>query len=300
MCVLIFGVNGQDGYYLSRLCEHEGCEVIGVSRTEGSVLGDVADRELVVDLIRQHEPDFVFHLAARSSTRLNAAFENHATIGTGSLNILEAVHAHSPRTRVFLAGSGLQFRNPGTPICEEDPFEAANPYAATRIYATYLARYFRRLGVRVYFGYLFHHESPRRKPGHLSRMIADAARKAGRGEAARLEVGDLTVEKEWTFAGDIVAAMWKLVNQDKLYEANLGTGIARSVEDWVRSCFDVVGLDWRDYVSRKEGFQAEYPRLVSNPARIHSLGWQPRVDLAELAGMMVGHDERPIEPQALV
>ncbi len=287
MSVLIFGANGQDGHYLSLLCHQAGQQVMGVSRSQAAVVGDVADRDLVTALIRQQQPDFVFHLAAHSTTRHAAAFENHATIGTGSLNILEAVHTCSPQSRVFLAGSGLQFVNRGRPISEEDPFEGHSPYAATRIYTTYLARYYRRLGVKAYFGYLFHHESPRRKPGHLSKILADAARRAGQGESFQLEVGDLRVEKEWTFAGDTVAAMWALVNQEAVFEANLGTGITHTVEQWAEACFKVVGLDWRNYLTGKADFQAEYPRLVSNPARIHSLGWRPRVDLEQLAELMV-------------
>ena len=287
MPVLIFGANGQDGYYLSRLCEREGHEVIGVSRSTGPVMGDVTDRGFVEGLIKRHQPDFVFHLAARSTTRHEAAFENHATIGTGSLNILESVKLHSPETRVFLAGSGLQFVNQGSPISEEDPFDVQSPYAAARIYSTYLARYYRNFGVRTYFGYLFHHESPHRKPGHLSRTIADAAKRAGSGERFQLEIGDIGVEKEWTFAGDTVAAMWTLATQDRVHEANLGTGIAHSVEEWARACFEVVGLNWRDFLTEASGFHPEYSRMVANPSRILSLGWKPTVNLQALARLMV-------------
>ena len=52
-------------------------------------------------------------------------------------------------------------------------------------------------------------------------------------------------------------------------------------------CFAAVGLHWRDHVRRKEGFRAEYPRLVSHPARLKGLGWSPHVGFDQLATMMM-------------
>lgn len=287
MEALIFGAGGQDGHYLARLCEQHGLGVAAVSRQRAAILGDVADTAFVTELIRARQPALVFHLAARSSTRHEAAAENHATIGTGTLNILDAVHRHSPASRVFLAGSALQFVNHGRPISEDDPFDSASPYAVTRNYSHGLARYYRRLGVQVCFGYLFHHESPRRQSGHVSQTIAAAARRAAAGEKFTLEIGDLAVEKEWTFAGDMVAAMWALTTQDQIAEANLGSGEAHSIAEWAQACFGAVGHDWREFIVQRPGFTPEYARLVCNPARIIALGWRPHLAFDTLAQMMV-------------
>ena len=165
--VIIFGANGQDGYYLSELYRRQGCEVLGISRTGDWLRGDVASFELVEELVRSRKPDVIFHLAATSTTHHDALFENHKTIGTGTLNILEAVYRWHPGCKVFLTGSGLQFTNRGEPIYETDPFDASSAYSVERIHSVYSARYFRTLGVRVYVGYLFHHESPLRKPTHI-------------------------------------------------------------------------------------------------------------------------------------
>ena len=63
------------------------------------------------------------------------------------------------------------------PIRETDEFEANSPYSVARIQSVYAARYFRSLGMKVYVGYLFHHESPLRKPLHVSQMIAIAVKR---------------------------------------------------------------------------------------------------------------------------
>jgi len=288
MRALIVGCSGQDGHYLTRLLTSARVAVVGVSRREGPTGGiDVADRKAVDELVNALRPDYVFHLAARSTTRHEALFDNHDAISTGTLNILEAVRLHAPEARVFLTGSGVQFRNTGAPIAETDEFEPSSPYSVARIHSVYASRYFRRLGIRTYVGYLFHHDSPRRGAGHVSSIIASAAARIAAGSQETLEIGDVTVEKEWTFAGDVAAGIWTLVRQDACTEAAIGSGVAYRIRDWLEVCFTAAGLDWTKHVRVRQGFTPEYQRLVSKPDSIHALGWQPQVSFIELARMMV-------------
>jgi len=287
MNALIFGANGQDGHYLNELCKLKGIEPIGISRSGNWLHGDVSNYEQVEQLIKKYQPAYVFHVAANSTTQHDALFENHATISTGTLNILEAVRLYSPSSKVFLTGSGVQFENKGMPISETDNFEANSPYSVARIHSVYTARYYRSLGLRVYIGYLFHHESPLRKPTHVSKMIALAARRIAGDSKEIIELGDISVKKEWTFAGDVVRGIFTLVEQEDVFEVTIGSGIVYSIENWLEQCFAVIGKDWRDHVQLREGFKAEYNILLSDPATIRSLGWKPVVGLKELAAMMV-------------
>lgn len=288
MKALIFGANGQDGYYLSELCKLKGIEPIGISRSGNWLHGDVSNYEQVEQLIKKYQPAYVFHVAANSTTRHDALFENHATISTGTLNILEAARLYSPSSKVFLTGSGVQFENKGMPISETDNFEANSPYSVARIHSVYAARYYRSLGLRVYIGYLFHHESPLRKPTHVSKMIALTVRRIADGGKEIIELGDISVKKEWTFAGDVVRGIFTLVEQEDVFEATIGSGIAYSIEDWLEQCFGFIGKNWREYVRIREGFTPEYKCLVSNPKTINSLGWFPTVGLPDLAKIMMG------------
>ncbi len=292
MKAIIFGANGQDGYYLNELCKLKGLEPIGVSRSGNWVHGDVSSYEQVEQLIKKYQLAYVFHVAANSTTRHDALFENHATISTGTLNILEAVRLYSPSSKVFLTGSGVQFENKGMPISETDNFEANSPYSVARIHSVYAARYFRSLGLRVYVGYLFHHESPLRKPHHVSQMIVLAVKRIAAGSGEIIELGDISVEKEWTFAGDVAKGIFTLVEQDNIFEAVIGSGIAYSIENWLEQCFGIIGKNWRDFVHIRQGFVPEYKRLISNPAKIRSLGWSPEVDLPKLAKIMMSSESQ--------
>jgi GDPmannose 4,6-dehydratase len=285
---IIFGANGQDGYYLSRLLAENNVEVTGIARKGGNVQADISDYNSVKELIGSIQPDYIFHFAANSSTRHDLLFENHSTISTGTLNILESVKACSPKSKVFISGSGLQFRNEGLPIKETDPFEARDAYSLARIHSVYAARYYRHLGISTYVGYFFNHDSPRRTERHVSKMIAAAVNSIAKGErSAPIEIGDMEVKKEWTYAGDVVEAVWTMVQQDEIFEATIGSGKAYSIATYLEACFSFIGKDWKKYVQVKPGFKAEYKQLVSDPGTIFSLGWRPEVDIPELVKMML-------------
>jgi len=87
--------------------------LFGISRNGPWLHGDVACPELVEELIRRHQPEMIFHLAAISTTRHQAIYENNASIGTGTINILESVRRWSSHSKVFITGSGSQFVNNG-------------------------------------------------------------------------------------------------------------------------------------------------------------------------------------------
>lgn len=292
MKALIFGANGQDGYYLDRLCRSRHIEVIGISRSGNWQRGDVSNREQVEQIIKSYSPDYIFHLAASSTTKHDALYDNHGSIATGTLNILESAYKYSPDSKIFLAGSGLQFQNQGQPIIENDDFDATSPYAIARIQSVYAARYYRSIGLKVYVGYLFHHESPLRKPNHVSQKVALAVQKIAAGSNEIIELGDIRVEKEWTFAGDVVKGIFTLINQEEIFETVIGSGITYSIADWLEQCFRLIDRDWRDRVQLLDEFTSEYHRLVSNPQTINSLGWKPTVFLSELATMMIGQNTK--------
>jgi GDPmannose 4,6-dehydratase len=287
MKALIFGANGQDGYYLTQLLKQNNCEVIGISRNGDLIHADVGDFAAVQKLIAGEKPDFIFHLAAASTTKHSVLFENHSTIVTGSLNILETVYRTSLPCKIFLSGSGLQFENKSKPIKESDPFEISSAYAMSRIQSVYAARYYRSLGVKVYVGYFFNHDSPRRTENHMTKKIAEAAKRIGVGSNEKLEIGNIDVIKEYGYAPDIVEGIWTLVNQEKIFEANISTGKGYSIKGWLEECFKLVNKNWKDYVVIKKDFVPEYKQLVSDPSIIFSLGWQPKTTFQELAKIMM-------------
>ena len=214
-----------------------------MSRSGPWIHGDVSSPEIVEEIIQQHQPAIIFHLAAASTTNHDALYKNNATIGTGTINILESVKRWSPGSKVFITGSGLQFVNRGEPISETDPFCHGSAYVAARNYSVYLARYFRSIGIQAYVGYLFHHESPLRQESHVCKKIASAAHRIAKGSKEIIELGDISVRKELTYAGDIAEGIMTLIEQDEVFEVVIGSGQAYSIENWLDECFELVNKE---------------------------------------------------------
>lgn len=284
MKAIIFGVRGQDGFYLSTLLEQNNVEVIGISRSHG----DVSDYSFVETVIKNAQPSYIFHFAANSTTRHEALFDNHRAISGGTINILESVRLHCPSSRVFLSGSAMQFENRELPIDEGTPFAGLSPYAVARIQSVYAGRYFRDVfGLRIYVGYFFNHDSPLRSAKHINQRIVEAAQRISRGSDEKLEIGDVNARKEFNFAGDVVRAVWILVNQLDVFEAVIGSGYAYSIKEWLQYCFQKVGRNWEEFVVQAPAYTPEYSVLVSRPELIKSLGWQPNIDFYQLADLMM-------------
>ena len=287
---LIFGISGQDGFYLSSLLKEKGIEVIGSSRTQG-IKGDIGDLFFVESLIKAYSPDYIFHLAADSSTKHQYLFQNHNSISTGTINILESCKIYSPESRIFLAGSAMQFKNDGSPISESTPFSASSPYSLARIHATYAGRYYRDFfGMKIFTGFLFNHDSPLRSESHINQKIVKTAQRIKAGEKLKLEIGSTEVRKEFNFAGDIVEAIWTLVNQDQITECVIGSGTSYSIREWIESCFSIVELEWKDHVILLDKFVPEYQNLVSSPDLIRSIGWDPQISFENLSQRMMSPD----------
>lgn len=287
MKAIIFGANGQDGYFLKQLLISKSITPLLVSRTNSEIIGNIANSEFVSSLINFHKPEYIFHFAAISTTRHSNFIENFDAIVKGTISILEAVKDCSPNTKVFISGSAMQFFNNGEPINELTEFEGKSPYSLARISSVNIARYYREtFGIKIYIGYLFNHDSWLRSEHHVNQKIIKSVQRIKNNEQSKLILGNVNVEKEFNFAGDIVEAIWILINQNRIFEVIIGSGLSFPIMKWVEISFEFVGLNWKDYLIVEDKYIPEYMKLVSNPSVIKSLGWEPKVNLYSLSKLM--------------
>ena len=284
---IVFGASGQDGYYLNSLLIKQGIMVYLISRNNSPIQGDIANYPFVESYIKKIVPDFIFHFASVSNINHKFLIENHNSISIGTINILEAVKTYAPNARVFLSGSAEQFKNDNLPISETTKFEAKSSYAAERIYSTYLGRYFRnKYNIKVYIGYFFHHDSPLRKENHLNKKIINFVKSLDVDNKKPLILGDYNIEKEFNFSGDFMEAVWKLINQDEIFECVIGSGKPHKIIDWLDLAFNKIQQNWEDWVETDSNFTPPYEKLYSNPSKIMSLGWKPKNDICSLFNLM--------------
>jgi GDPmannose 4,6-dehydratase len=87
--------------------------------------------------------------------------------------------------------------------------------------------------------------------------------------------------------------MHMIVNHDEPTDLVVGTGIAHSVRDFLDAAFDVVDLDWQDYVEIDPKFYrpAEVDYLQADITKLReTTGWEPETSFEELVREMVEAD----------
>ena len=289
---IIFGAGGQDGFYLQKYLKESGFEVFSFTHKSGDPAFrlDVSDFKNVSRVISKIRPNYIFHLAAVSSTQHKFIFENQAAIVNGALSILEAADSLVPESKIFIASSGLIFKNIGAPISEKDEFSVSSAYALARIEALKIARYYRQRGRKVYIGYLFNHESPRRPRNSVARQIAGQVADIFLGLGTHISIGNMQVIKEWTWAGDIVSAIMLFVNQDDFFEVCIGDGIGKSIAEYATTCCEVCNISLNDHLTSLDNFYSEYSFLVCDSNKIRSIGWAPSLDLKGLSKQMISFE----------
>ena len=316
---LITGITGQDGSYLTELLLDQGYEVHGLIRRASTFntqridhiyhdphnsngvnlhlhYGDVANSGNLVDLVYNVKPDEIYHLAAQSHVRVSFDLPEYTgdVTGLGTMRVLEAVRKSGLQCRFYQASSSEMFGNAHPPQNEDTPFQPQSPYAAAKVYAYWITRNYRQ-GYALFAcnGILFNHESPRRGETFVTRKItrALAAIKAGRQD--RLYLGNLDARRDWGYAPDYVAAMWKMLQLEQADDFVIGTGEAHSVREFLDEAFGYLNLDWHDYVQIDPRYfrPTEVDFLLADPARSRKvIGWEPRVFFRDLVRIMVDAD----------
>lgn len=316
---LITGITGQDGYHLAELLHEKGYEIYGLIRGQQNpkrqrleqeqpfvklIEGDLTDPSSLVRAIEASKPDEIYNLAAISHVGYSFKTPQLTADVTakGVLNMLEAIRqtGGSKTIRFYQASTsemfgGLDYNRPGKGYDEDALFHPRSPYGVAKLYGHWITRNYREsYDMHATSGILFNHEGPRRGLEFVTRKISNAVARIQLGKQDHIELGNLDAKRDWGYAGDYVAGMWLMLQQDKPGDYVLATGETHSVKDFLELAFKQVGIDdWQPYVKQNPAFMrpAEVDILLGNPAKAESvLGWKRQVDFESLVKMMVEYD----------
>lgn len=306
---LIIGIAGQDGYYLTRLLVGKGYAVYGVDRMVSSLCSEqrevlsgaleieLSNAGLLVEYARETAPDEIYFLAAHHFS--SQGEENRAgrvapflSVNLIAANeVLEFISAGLPECRFFYAASSHIFGVPDvSPQIETTPYRPNTPYGISKTAAVLLCRYYRETHkIFTAVGILFNHESPRRPDSFVTTQIARAAARAAHGQQESLVLRDLSFVVDWGAAEDYVDAMWRTLQQPAGDEYIIATGIPRTVMDFAREAFNVVGLKAEEYVFQQSGIASGKNKpYVGDSSKIRRMcGWQPSKTFTSLVKEMV-------------
>ena len=315
---LITGITGQDGSYLAEFLLSKGYEVHGLIRRASTFNtgridhlyqdshqpetrlflhhGDLSDSSHLTNLVYNIQPDEIYHLGAMSHVMVSFEMPEYTgdITGLGTVRLLEAVRKSGIKTRLYQASSSEMFGASPAPQNEQTPFRPRSPYAAAKVYSYWLVNNYREgYGLFVCNGILFNHESPRRGETFVSRKITQAVSRIKLGIQQKLYLGNLDAKRDWGYAPEYIEAMWLMLQQDRSENYVIATGETHSVREFVMEAFNLLNLDWKEYVEIDKRYfrPTEVERLLGDASKAkRHLGWQPKVCFKELVRIMVEAD----------
>jgi GDPmannose 4,6-dehydratase len=308
---LIIGISGQDGAYLARLLLERGYAVHGTSRDVFSndfrnlhALGirdrvtlhsvTLTDFRSVLQVLARLRPDEIYNLAGQTSVGLSFELpvETLESIAGGTLHLLEAIRFLGHPTRFYNACSSECFGDCGEIAATESTrFAPRSPYAVAKAAAFWeVANYREAYGIHACSGILSNHESPLRSERFVTQKVVSAACRIAAGLTDHVELGDLSIARDWGWSPEYVDAMHRILQHQEADNYIVATGATFTLQDFVEQAFQQVGLDWRRYV--KSNSQLRRPtdigtsRLDPSKAR-EKLGWSASFKMPDVVREMV-------------
>ncbi len=262
---------------------------------EGAVFqqGDLADRELLRSVLRNHSIDAIMHFAAYAlvgESMQDAAKYFRNNLGD-ALILLEEAQAAGVKRFIFSSTCAIfGDRNP-SPISETASTAPINPYGESKLGFEKALQWYHRVHGLSYFCLRYFNacgatstRGERHEPEtHLIPMVLRAA--AGESEGIQIlgtdyPTPDGTCVRDYIHVEDLAEAHLQTLDAPAEYSGcyNVGTGRGYSVREVLETARIVTGRDIREIVGpRRPG---DPPELVADSRKIReTLGWAHRHDL---------------------
>lgn len=304
--VLIFGVGGFVGSYLSREFIEHGYAVIGTDKTRSSILpsevgfyeSDLLETEAVEGLVNKIQPDIIVNLAAISS--VGASWSIPQTTMqvnvVGALNIMEAARKSERKPKILFVGSSEEYVISDFPMNEDRQLNASNPYGISKVTQEQFAKLYReQYGLKIYCVRPFNHTGVDQRDSFvLPSFCKQVAEIEKSGKPGVMKVGNLKVKRDFSHVKDIVRAYRLIVESDNCeLTYNVGSGIAHSLEDMLQY---IVGLSSQKIeieVDQSRFRPTDQPVVCCDYNLIKTeLGWEPQYTVFDALKEMFDNYQR--------
>ncbi|UCE41972.1 MAG: GDP-mannose 4,6-dehydratase [Candidatus Aminicenantes bacterium] len=298
MNIFITGATGFVGCYLRKFLkspEHDiwGSaypEVPDVSSDDHIFYLDIRSDKDVFKCIQEIKPDWVFHLAAISNVRhsWNRRKETLETNIIGTLNLFEGIREFSPGARVLFISSsdiyGMRSLSKG-PLTEKEEVLIMNPYAYTKWSAELLSEFYTRIeNMDIVIARSFPHTGPGQSADFVCSDWAFQIARIEKGLSDPLiQVGDISVERDFTDVRDVVRAYVRLMEKGRVGEVyNVCSGRSYSLESILTRLLSFSQKEISVRVDSRRLRKVDIPRLVGDNRKIkEAISWESRIPIEQ-------------------
>lgn len=293
MRALITGATGFVAGHLADALATSGHQVAGLARSAGSRFGpvtfplysvDLLDVDSTEGVLREAQPDWIFHLAGYANP--GQSFRDPAGAWAGNLGatqaLYEAVARTGSRPRILYISSGLVYGDagPGERVCVEDtPLKPDSPYAASKAAADLLSyQQTRSPGLDIVRVRPFNQIGPGQSSDYAAPNFARQIAAIEKGKSPPVVVtGDLSGQRDLTDVRDMARAYIRLLEvgmTGEVYNAGSGrTCVMRDVLDRLVS-LSRVAVRVEERVDPARASDTSVSRADNRKLRA-ATGWKP-------------------------
>ena len=296
---LIIGGAGFVGQYLAEYLQDECGYRVRSTKMEQETLPDVnyevsnmnlLVKEEVENVIRDYEPDYIFHLAAQSSVAVSWSNPQLAVDVNvkGTIQLLDILKETEYKGRVLLIGSGEEYgriQPDEVPIIEDTVLRPGNIYAATKCCQNMIASiYAKAYGLQLIMVRAFNHVGPKQSPQFVVSDFCKQVVEAEKGlREPVIHVGNLKAKRDFTDVRDVIAAYECLVRQGKGGETyNVGSGTAYTIEEILDKIIALSGQKIEVQVEKERLRPIDVPLIVADITKItEQTDWKQKISLEQ-------------------
>lgn len=296
MKVLITGINGFVGKYLSKYLIDKGYEVYGTIIEDNIKIDNVKickmnllDKGEVVETIRKIKPDQIYHLAGQSSVGLswkNPTLTINVNVN-GTINLLDSIREEKLDTKVLIIGSSDEYgpiKPENCPINEEYELNPISPYAISKVTQENIAKlYVKTYGMKIIMVRAFNHIGPMQSKNFVVSDFASRIVEIESGKERVIKVGNLEAYRDFTDVRDIVRGYNMLMEKAKIGEIyNIGSGNAIKIRDILDILISLSTKDIEVEIDKDKLRPSDVQIVECDNSKIKShIGWEPELDIRE-------------------
>lgn len=287
--ILVTGASGFIGSHLGKnLLQNKSIEVHAVSRsaqpTDENLInwwhGDLEDRSITHNIIRQIKPDIIYHLA--SNVTGSRAIEH--VLPTLYANFLSTINILTVATkigcsRIVLAGSLEE------PELDQVLTVPSSPYAAAKWSSSMYARMFYELyQTPVVIAKIFMTYGPGQDSRFLVPYVISSLLK---GLPPRLSSGKRPID--WIYIDDLINGLLKMAYTPGIEGSTIDLGLGKlvTVREVVQQIVLTINPEIHPLFGAIEDRVMEQVRVANSAVSYAKLDWKPQVSLEEGLGRTV-------------
>jgi len=306
---LIFGITGQDGSLLAKFLLNKGYSVFGTTRKINNtqnlqtlnILNLITLIEIdynnfyeIKSLIENLSPTEIYNLSGQTSVSKSNFYpiETYNSIFNTTLYILESIRNINCKIKYFNPSSSECFGNIRfKQASETSRFNPISPYASAKCNAHFLANdYKKNYNLFVCTGILSNHESEFRSNDFVTKKIILSAYKISKGQQDSLEMGNISIIRDWGWAEEYIEAIYLMMNSVIPEDYIIATGKSISLEEFIFYTFKKFNLDYKKHLKINKKFvrNNEVNRTSLNISKANqNLCWNPLLNVYDIIDRLI-------------